>query len=330
MSTSAALSRPSSAPEAQIAAVIAQHSRSFALAARLLPRAARYAAVVLYAYCRRADDAIDCTQASEQPHALNLLRAELDDIYADRLPRDTLLRTFAELVRARAVPRVYLDELLNGMEMDVRGTRYRSVEDVLRYAYRVAGTVGLMMCHALEVRRPEALVHAAHLGMAMQLTNIARDVLDDWALGRLYLPAELLARHGAPQLADRLGEPLPRSAVPAIARATGDLLELAEVYYRSGDAGLRELSPRCAFAVRVARLVYADIGRLLRRRGCDPFAPRAIVSAPRKLWLVLRALAATVASALPSTWRPRPRIPGDPLELDAALALPGGQHGARS
>jgi phytoene synthase len=324
---SGALSRRSSAPQAEIAAVIVRHSRSFALASKLLPRQARHAAVVLYAYCRRADDAIDCSEPSEQPHALNMLRAELDDIYAGRIPRDELLRASAELVQARAVPRAYLDELLNGMEMDVRGERYQSVPDLLRYCYRVAGTVGTMMCHALGVRRGQALVHAAHLGIAMQLTNIARDVLDDWELGRLYLPDELLARHGAPGLADKLGEPLPPSALPAVARTVGDLLDLAEVYYRSGDAGMRELSLRCAFAVRVARLVYAEIGSVLRARGCNPIAPRAVVSGARKLWLVARAFGATVLSAVPCAFRTRTRIPGGPLELEDAIALlPGGER----
>jgi phytoene synthase len=164
----------------------------------------------------------------------------------------------------------------------------------------------------------------------MQLTNIARDVLEDWELGRLYLPDELLARHGAPQLADKLGEPLPPSAAPAVSRTIGDLLDLADQYYRSGDVGMRELSLRCALAVRVARLVYADIGTVLRTRGCNPLGRRAVVSAGRKAWLVARALVATLVSAVPEAFRPRTRIPSDQLELEDAIALLPAGDGSRA
>ena len=156
---------------------------------------------------------------------------------------------------------------------------------LLVYAYRVAGVVGPMMCHVMGVRRPEALVRAAHLGIAMQLTNIARDVAEDWQRGRLYLP-DALACHGVHGLRERLGAPLPPHATDGVARAVAELLALADHYYRSGEEGLFDLSPRCALAVDAARSIYAEIGRVLRARGCDPRAGRAVVSTRRKLWLL--------------------------------------------
>jgi len=323
--TSTALTLFAPAPLAHARAIIAHHSKSFALASKLLPERVRDEAVVLYAWCRHVDDAVDCVSGPEQSRALDRLRAELDAVYAASTPSDPLLAALQVIFRERGVPRLYADELLLGMQMDVEGTRYATTQQLLVYCYRVAGTVGLMMCHAMGVRRPEALLHAAHLGMAMQLTNIARDVAEDWARGRLYLPDELLARHDLGELHGELGRPLPDRAGPALAAATTELLARADRYYRSGDAGLRELPPRCALAVRAARLIYADIGRELRARACDPFAGRAIVSTARKSWLVLRAAGRTLW-ALPSSWlAPPARRPARVLPLHAALLEGGGQ-----
>ncbi|MET0595962.1 MAG: phytoene/squalene synthase family protein, partial [Polyangiaceae bacterium] len=201
-----------------------------------------------------------------------------------------ILAAFQDVVRRRNIPREYPEELLAGMEMDADGTVYGSYATLLSYCYRVAGTVGLMMSHVMGVRHAGALRHAAHLGMAMQLTNICRDVGEDWGRGRLYLPRDLLAAAGAPDLRSYLGEPLPTSARASIAAVTRELLRRAESLYQSGDLGIPYLSFRSAIAVRTARLVYADIGRVILAQKADPFAPRAFVGKGRKLMLALRAL----------------------------------------
>ena len=194
------------APAAVARSTIAQHSKSFALASRLLDRRTRDQTAIVYTFCRRADDAIDLS--SEPAIELGRLRGELDAIYAGR-PGDEVLRAFAEISRERAIPRCYPDELLAGMAMDVAGTHYATVDDLHRYAYRVAGVVGLMMCHVFGVRDDAALVPAARLGVAMQLTNICRDVAEDWARGRCYLPDELLASHGVGGIGAEAGHGLP-------------------------------------------------------------------------------------------------------------------------
>ena len=288
---------------------IEQHSKSFALAAKLLPPKVNHDAVVLYAYCRRADDMIDLSAPAEQLARLGQLRAELSSIYAGAPQADPLLSEFARVVRECAIPRAYLDELLSGMEMDTLRTRYRTLADVLLYAYRVAGVVGLMMCHVMGVRHSTALKHAAHLGMAMQLSNIARDVREDWERGRLYLPEDLLRVSGVADLDPELGGALPRSAAFGIARATELLLQQADGYYGSGDAGVRFLSLRCGLAIRAARLVYSGISQRVRAQRCDPFAPRAVVSKARKLLLVGYAAWLSVWQLPLAAARPRPRIP---------------------
>jgi phytoene synthase len=300
-------------------ASIQKHSKSFALAAKLLPPEVNYAAVVLYAYCRRTDDMIDLCPESEQAERLAQLQSELRDIYAGVPQVDPLLVRFQRVVREYAVPRVYLDELLLGMQMDTSGARYQSLPDLLLYAYRVAGVVGLMMCHVMGVRDTRALRHAAHLGMAMQLSNIARDVQEDWQRGRLYIPQALLEASAAGPLDPGLGQPLPHTAAAGVARATEAMLRQADEFYRSGDAGVQYLSFRCGLAIRAARLVYSEISTRVREQGCDPFAPRAVVSRGRKLALVGHALWLCVTRAVWLIGRPAPRIPADFVKDPASV-----------
>ena len=283
------------------AATLAQHSKSFALAGKLLARQARRDAAVLYTYCRLADDAIDLVGAAEQPAALAKLRADLDSVYNGEPQRDVRLRAFQELVQRRGLPREYPEELLAGFAMDSEGAQYDTLEDLLLYCYRVAGVVGLMMCHVLGVSDARALKNAAHLGIAMQLTNICRDVAEDWQLGRLYLPLAMLRECGPGALNGFGMSLLPEAARPSIAAVTIRLLNEADRFYRSGDAGIPALPWRAAFSVRAARLIYAAIGARIRRRGYDAYRMRAVVPQSQKLFLVLKALLGA-ARELPSRW----------------------------
>lgn len=275
-------------------ASLEQHSKSFALAARVLPPDRRAEVAATYAWCRRVDDAIDLDPAGDAAAVLERLRAELRSIYAGEPQDDPVLRAFQRVVQDHGVPEQYPRELLAGMEMDVAATRYRTLSDLLLYCYRVAGTVGLMLCHVIGVRSADALRHAAHLGMAMQLTNICRDVREDWERGRVYVPAALLPGDGA-WVPPRPGARLPERAAMALSLATERLLALADAYYRSGDRGMRALSFRTAIAVRAARAVYSAIGRQLRKHRWNVLAPRAVVPLMTKLWLVACAAVITLA-----------------------------------
>lgn len=260
-------------------AVIRQHSKSFSLAARLLAPQARRHAELLYAWCRTADDAVDRADSPTAAHAaLARLRDQLDRVYRQASCDDPATAALAEVVRACQLPRHYPDELLAGMEMDLNCDRYATFEQLLLYCHRVAGVVGLMMCHALGVRDERALPHAAHLGIAMQLTNIARDVGEDWVRGRLYLPLEWLAATPTPR------QPLPDDlARPALER----ILQSAQRFYASGERGLVYLDARSRLAVRTAARVYAAIGSRVAAQGYRVSAGRAVVSTRRKLLLLL-------------------------------------------
>jgi phytoene synthase len=279
---------------------IERHSRSFALASRLLPRPVGGSAAIVYAWCRRADDAIDESSAEPPVAALARLRRELDQLYAGVTPSDPLLAAFGSVLHRAAIPWQYPADLLAGMEMDVNGQRYERCADLFVYCYRVASTVGLMMCHLMTVSHVAALRHATHLGLAMQLTNICRDVHEDWQRGRVYLPLELLDRHGVGGLAERREQPFPADAIDGCRGAIADLLDVADRYYASSDVGLDYLPWRCALGVNAARRIYQAIGHELAQRRWDVLAPRAVVSTPRKLWLCAQAVGSTLERRLGS------------------------------
>jgi 15-cis-phytoene synthase len=249
------------------------------------------------------------------------LREELGELYAGGAPRDPVLRAFGGVLRETAIPWAYPASLLDGMEMDVMGHEYVALEDLLVYGYRVASTVGLMMCHVMGVSHPAALRHAAHLGLAMQITNVCRDVREDWQRGRLYLPDELLSRHGAGALGRQLGQPFPDAAVAACSRAVQELLGIADGYYRSSDAGLGYLSWRCALGVNAARRIYSAIGDEIALRGSDVRAPRAVVPTLRKLWLCARAMGSTLSRSLLHPARRFEAVPLHTVQYGTELIL---------
>ncbi|HEY6877458.1 MAG TPA: phytoene/squalene synthase family protein [Polyangiales bacterium] len=273
--------------------ILEQNSKSFALAARLLPPSARDEAAAVYAFCRRVDDAIDDTPAAAQPAALSKLYEELDSVYGGEPQREPALAAFQAVVQQRGIPRRYPAELIEGMAMDVRDTRYQTLDDLLLYCHCVAGVVGLMMCHVFGLRSDQALHNAAHLGIAMQLTNICRDVEEDWRLGRVYLPAALLLAAGrAPQ--GRPGvDPFPEDppTLHAMRTVIRQLLAEADRYYASADQGIGALPFRAGLAVRAARRLYHAIGLEVAAHDHDPSRGRAVVSTQRKLALVSSSVA---------------------------------------
>jgi phytoene synthase len=262
-------------------ALLAQGSKSFAAASLLLPRRVREPAAALYAFCRVADDAVD---VEGQP--VDALFDRLDRAYLGAPVDSPIDRAFTHVARAHGIPRALMEAHLEGFAWDAEGRRYATISDLHAYAARVAGAVGAMMTVLMGVRSPEALARACDLGVAMQLTNIARDVGEDARNGRIYLPLAWLEEAGvdAGALVAR-----PRHT-PALASVIERLLTHADALYARADLGIPMLPRDCRAAIRAARLIYADIGRELARRGHDSVTGRAVVSARRKLWLALRAI----------------------------------------
>ncbi len=267
-------------------------SRSFHAASFLLPSRVRDAATALYAFCRVADDAIDHGGGAA---ALDALHARLCRIYAGSPIDAAPDRAFAAVVQACAIPQALPEALLEGFEWDVTGRPCDTLADVQAYSARVAGTVGVMMAMIMDVREPWTLGRAADLGIAMQLSNIARDVGEDAAAGRLYLPRAWMDAAGI-DVARFLRRP---RYTPRLAGVVARLLDAAEASYARADAGIERLPLSCRQGIRAARLLYAEIGHEVRRRGCDSVTARAVVPPRRKLTVFMRSLAGAPQPAAP-------------------------------
>jgi len=261
-------------------------SKTFFAASLLLPARVRAPASALYAYCRLADDAIDL--GTDPFAAMAVLQARLDAIYAGRPGSAEADRALSQVVHRHAIPRVLLDALLEGFLWDAQGRRYETLADVEDYGARVAGAVGAMMALVMGNHSAQALARACELGVAMQLTNIARDVGEDARNGRLYLPRQWLREVGVDVDAWLLAPVFN----PAIAQVTKRLLEAADVLYRRAEQGIAELPRDCRPAIHAARLVYAEIGHQLVRSGLDSITRRTVVPRRRKLALIARATGA--------------------------------------
>ena len=213
-------------------------SRSFDAAARLLPARVHEPATALYAFCRVADDAIDGCGPGYGAAALPGLRARLTAIYgAAALPAGPGFapdRALARVVHEYGLPRPLLDALLEGFEWDAAGHRYQTLAALQDYAARVAGTVGAMMAVLMGATGAEAVSRACDLGVAMQLSNIARDVGEDARAGRLYLPQAWLEAAGIDASA-WLRDPVPS---PALASVVAQLLSAAEALYARAMPGI--------------------------------------------------------------------------------------------
>jgi phytoene synthase len=255
-------------------------SRSFFLASHLLPAELRHATYGLYAFCREADDAID--GGADPFIALSAFQSRLAAIYSRTLPDSPVDRALARIVRAYGLPRELLDALLQGFAWDAQARSYRDLRGVHCYSVRVAGSVGIAMALLMGVRDPMLLARAADLGVAMQLSNIARDVGEDARAGRIYLPQRWLREAGIVP-AEFLAEP---RFTPALGSVVMRLVDAAEQLYRRADSGIAGLPARCRPGIYTARRLYAAIGHQVAARGGDSVSTRAVVPMTRKLRLL--------------------------------------------
>ncbi|MEL6506224.1 MAG: phytoene/squalene synthase family protein [Pseudomonadota bacterium] len=287
---------------------IAKGSKSFALASRLFRPTMRDHVRMLYAWCRHCDDVIDGQDlggdapdadlsAEEQAARLDALRRFTRAALAGTPTGHPAFDGFSLVARAHEMPAQYPLDLLDGFAMDVARQSYDSLDDTLEYCYGVAGVVGVMMAIVMGVRADDHAVldRACDLGLAFQLTNICRDVADDARAGRVYLPAAHLCAHGVEPTAQGI---LDLDNRAALAGAVSEILDIADLYYRSATAGIAFLPTRAAAAIAAARNIYRDIGRLIRARGAAAWDQRAYTSKRQKTWLALKGCAEAVPHRL--------------------------------
>jgi phytoene synthase len=290
-------------------AVIRVHSRSFHAASRLLPPAVRDAAVATYAFCRGADDDVDdaaSPEAARERHART--RDRLARLYAGATMDTPVGRAFAWVVHAHGIPRAEPEALLDGMAQDMGMVRVADEDALLLYCYRAAGVVGRMMSRIMGRADAGALRRAVDLGIAMQLTNVARDVGEDAARDRVYLPGTWLDAAGS-----SFDEVLARRSTDGVRATNLRVLALAESYYRSGVGGICLLPAACRPSILAAALLYRAIGRKVRSRGGDGVTARARVGGAAKALLIGSALGRCALD---------PRLRAQPDRHDARLHEP--------
>lgn len=295
-------------------------SLSFHAASRLLPARVRDPALALYAFCRLADDEVDL---SRQKHAAVVdLRERLERVYAGRPRNAPPDRAFAAVVEMFEMPRALPDALLEGLAWDAEVRTYADISQVRDYSARVASAVGVMMCVLMRVRDRNALARAADLGVAMQLTNIARDVGEDALEGRLYLPLEWLDHAGIDPEAF-LANPQPTKAVRAMVKQL--LIEAERLYIRS-EAGIGALPIACRPGIFAARFIYAGIGTRLRDMGHNSINARAFTTKGQKAALASLAL---FRSGLTTLMPRSPVILAQPLP-ETAFLVDAAAHAEKS
>lgn len=258
-------------------------SRSFYAASLILPTYYRQPATALYAFCRVADDLVD--NGEQQQQILTDLHDRLNRIYQGRPVKDPVDRSLALVIERFKIPKALPEALLEGFAWDFAGNRYQTESDVFAYSARVAGTVGVMMAILMGAREPQVLARACDLGVAMQLTNIARDVGEDARNGRIYLPIEWMEEAGlSPQ--EFLRNPVFDQRIAAVIEK---LLNSAEHLYDRAAEGISHLPVGCRPGMFAARSIYREIGRELQRRGLDSISQRTVVSGQVKMSLLLKA-----------------------------------------
>ena len=307
-------------------AAIRTGSLSFHAASKLLPARVRDPALALYAFCRLADDAVD--EGEEKVGAVLSLSERLELVYRGQPRNAPADRAFAAIVEEFEMPRALPEALLEGLAWDARGDRYNNLSGVRDYSARVAAAVGAMMCVLMRVRDANALSRACDLGVAMQLTNIARDVGEDARARRIYLPLGWFDEAGVDPDAF-LAEPLP---TPEIRRMVARLLAEADRLYRRSEAGIALLPRDARMGIFAARLIYAGIGRQIRSNAHDTVTMRAVTTKGQKLGY----LSLAVARASTSLIMPKSAVMfAQPLEevkflVDATYRVSGPEGRSRA
>lgn len=283
---------------------------SFYYSFLVLPPRKRRAIVAVWDFCRAVDDAVDEAADGDEPESaaaeLSMWRAELEACYAEpvesntgggdadsRGPSTSQGRTLQPYIREFSLPRAPFEDLIDGVAMDLEQTRYPTFDALAEYCRRVASTVGLICIEIFGYRDPGARSYAVNLGMALQLTNIIRDVAADLQQGRVYLPTEDLVRFGVTEEALTQGQ-----VTPPIRDLLHFECQRAREYFDRAAAEMPRLDARSLVAAEIMGGIYFGILRRIERAGYDVFSRRIRVPRPQRALIALRIWARTVPARL--------------------------------
>ncbi len=272
-------------------AVMQAHAKSFHLATLFFPKKVENKVRALYALCRWIDDAVDeCEDPEEACRRLERIRSDLISAKPQMAVN--------ALYRHERLDPGYMEDLMTGAADDLGEVRVASEEELIQYCYKVAGTVGLAMADLMGVKEKKARAFAVDLGIAMQITNICRDVKEDAEMNRVYVPATLLKKYGI-TTEELLNQRVSRER---IAPMMNELVDLADHYYGSARNAFPSIPLRARGAILIASELYRGIGVKLIANGGDPFAGRTMLTMGEKLLYLLKGLLLWAASPL---WRAR-------------------------
>ena len=281
----------------------AEGSKSFYFATRFFPQHLASAAHAVYWFCRYTDDLVDeCRNQQQARNDLNAWETSLRSCIrtGPGSSQHPVLQVFLDTANTYQIPLEYAFELIEGMRMDVNQTRYQSFDQLRVFCYRVASVVGLMMSSVIGFENPAdrevAIPHAIDLGIAMQLTNILRDIDEDLERGRIYLPLDEMEHFGYSIAALQS-----RTRNQAFADLMHFQAKRAQSFYDKGNSGILMLHANGRFAVEIASNVYHEILGRLQASSFDVFGHRTIVPARLKYWITAKSLAGPFARHL--FWR---------------------------
>ncbi|MBM3255480.1 MAG: phytoene/squalene synthase family protein [Candidatus Omnitrophica bacterium] len=272
---------------AQARKITRRHAKIFYFASHFLPGPKQNAAYAIYVACRDSDEAVDNMRFSEKQKLLDKIKCDIEAAYkGSALNEDTLL-AFRDTIKKFNIPEYYFKELLEGMQMDLVKNRYQSFEELYAYCYKVAGVIGLIMLKVFGYDNPGIQKYAIDLGIAMQLTNILRDIKEDWDKGRVYLPQDELCNFGVSE------EDIAEGKIDDnFKRLIQFQIKRARDYYASSREGIKLIdSRRMRFVILSMHQMYSGILDAIEHCGFDVFSHRAYTCGPRKAYIVLKNMA---------------------------------------
>lgn len=265
--------------------ITAHFAKSFYFSAQIFPREQRWATYAVYGFCRYADNIVDAPRqrSPEEIYAeVDALRREVEICYRTGESEHPIMRPFAVVARRYGIPIEYPLDLLKGVTMDMEQSRYATFDELYVFCYRVASVVGLMMTCVLGASNNAAFEYAEKMGVAMQLTNILRDVQEDSEMGRIYLPSEDLQHFGVSER--DIHERRCTDAVRALIKFQ---VERAQGYYTEAAPGIALLTRESQFAIYAASKIYSGILRKIEERDYNPFQGRVFVPQAQKARILL-------------------------------------------
>ena len=266
-------------------AVLAHHAKSFRLASLFLPVDRANDAAVLYRFCRLIDDSVDEAENKEEAHR-NIEQIS-KELYGECTPRMEI-ESFLAVSERLSIPLETADALMQGVISDLGRVRVKTDTELALYSYRVAGVVGRMMCGVLGVTSERAIPYAIDLGIAMQITNICRDVLEDAQMGRRYIPGDWVNNMSPEEIVEASNNPNSDESI-LIQDGIKRLLDMAEIFYRSGHHGLAYLPFRAHLSISVAAKVYRQIGVQIDNSGLNWYDGRQSTSKLSKIICTIKA-----------------------------------------